>query len=468
MTIVLAIVLLVVGTVLFHFMSPWYLTPLASNWSTIDDTITLTFWVTGIVFVAVNLFMAYAIYKYRYDPNRRADYQPENKKLETWLTAITAVGVAAMLAPGLFVWADFVTVPEDAWEFEAVGVQWNWSYRLPGEDGAFGAVESRFVTDDNLFGMDDNDPAGMDDILVDSPMMHVPVGLPVKANLRSKDVLHDFAVAQFRVKMDLVPGLVSYLWFTPTKVGRYEVLCEELCGIGHHTMRGWVVVDEQEDFDAWVAQQPTYAEIKNRTPGDPAHGQPLYAICSTCHGQNGEGMQSLNGPKLAGQEAWYLKRQINYFRSGARGAHPQDTFGQQMAPMALTLTSEQAVSDVVAYIETLPDLPAAHTVVGDAERGARAYVVCGACHGQQGQGIRAVNAPRQAGMSDWYLVTQLKNFQQGIRGRHTLDMYGPQMGDMAEILHSDRAVNDVVAHINTLTPPASLAGLGTATSGGEE
>jgi cytochrome c oxidase subunit 2 len=468
MILVLAIVLLVLATVLFHFMSPWYLTPLASNWSTIDDTITLTFWVTGIVFVAVNLFMAYAIYKYRYDPNRRADYQPENKKLETWLTAITAVGVAAMLAPGLFVWAEFVTVPEDAWEFEAVGVQWNWSYRLPGEDGAFGAVESRYVTDDNLFGMDDNDPAGMDDILVDSPMMHIPLDKPVKVNLRSKDVLHDFAVAQFRVKMDLVPGLVSYLWFTPTKVGRYEVLCEELCGIGHHTMRGWVVVDEQEDFDAWVAQQPTYAEIKARTPGDPARGQPLYAICSTCHGQDGEGMQALNGPKLAGQEAWYLQRQINYFKNGARGAHPEDTFGQQMAPMAQTLVSDQAVKDVVAYIETLPDTPAAHTVIGDAARGAKRYVVCGACHGHQGQGIRAINAPRQAGMSDWYLVTQLKNFQNGVRGRHTLDMYGPQMGDMSEILHSDQSVNDVVAHINTLTPPASLAGLGTVTRGGEE
>ena len=105
MILAIAIILLVLGTVVFHFVSPWYLTPLASNWSTIDDTITITFWVTGIVFVAVNLFMAYAVIKYRYDKNRRSEYQPENKKLETWLTGITAVGVAAMLAPGLFVWA---------------------------------------------------------------------------------------------------------------------------------------------------------------------------------------------------------------------------------------------------------------------------------------------------------------------------------------------------------------------------
>jgi cytochrome c oxidase subunit 2 len=470
MILALAIALLVLGTVIFHFLSPWYLTPLASNWGTIDDTITITFWVTGIVFIAVNLFMAYAIVKYRYDKNRRAEYQPENKKLETWLTGITAIGVAAMLTPGLFVWGEFVTPPEDAWEFEAVGAQWNWSYRYPGNDGEFGAVEARFITDDNPFGMDDRDPAGQDDILVSSPMAHVPVDKPVKVNLRSTDVLHDFAVAQFRVKMDLVPGTVSYLWLTPTKVGRYEVLCEELCGIGHHTMRGWVVVDEQPEFDAWLAAQPTYADIKNRAPGDATRGQAYYAVCGTCHGPNGQGMEAMHGPKIAGQEAWYLRRQIGNFKTGARGAHPDDTYGQQMAPMAQTLVNDQAVEDVIAYIQTLPDNPPDHTVTGDVDRGEDAFVVCGSCHGQNGQGIRLVNAPRAAGMSDWYLVTQLKNFQKGIRGRHQLDMYGSQMAEMSLILQSDQAINDVVAYINTLTPTptASLASIDSATTGGEE
>jgi cytochrome c oxidase subunit 2 len=463
-----AIVLLVLGTVLFHFLSPWYLTPLASNWGMIDDTITITFWVTGIVFIAVNLFMAYCVYKFRYDKNRRSEYQPENKKLEVWLTSITAVGVAAMLAPGLLVWAQFVTVPDDAWEFEAVGVQWNWSFRLPGEDGAFGAIESRFVSDDNPFGMDNNDPAGMDDILVESPIMHVPVDQPVKANLRSKDVLHDFAVAQFRVKMDLVPGLVSYLWFTPTKVGRYEILCEELCGIGHHTMRGWVVVDEQADFDAWKAQQSTWAQVQAREPGDPAQGQALYALCGTCHGQSGEGMLAMNGPKIAGQEAWYLRRQLNYFKDGIRGAHPEDTFGQQMAPMAQTLASDQAMENVIAYIGTLPDTPAETTIAGDVDRGARTYVVCGACHGYQGEGIKAIQAPRQAGMSDWYLATQLRNFKNGIRGSHALDLHGPQMVQMAAILSDDQAINNVIAYINTLRPTNTLARLEPAANGEED
>ncbi len=92
MAIAVVVILLVIGSVIFHFISPWWFTPIASNWGMIDDTINLTFWVTGIVFVLVNLFLAYCILKFRHKPGQKAHYEPENKKLETWLTAITAVG----------------------------------------------------------------------------------------------------------------------------------------------------------------------------------------------------------------------------------------------------------------------------------------------------------------------------------------------------------------------------------------
>ena len=105
MVLAIVLVLLVVGSVLFHFLSPWYFTPVASNWGAIDDTISLTFWVTGAVFVAVNLFVAYCVIRYRQRKGSRAAYEPENTKLEWWLTGLTAVGVASMLAPGLLVWA---------------------------------------------------------------------------------------------------------------------------------------------------------------------------------------------------------------------------------------------------------------------------------------------------------------------------------------------------------------------------
>ena len=451
MVFALVLILLVVGSVLFHVLSPWYLTELASNWSTIDFTLDLTFWVTGVIFVAVNLFMAYAIIRFRYNRNRRSEYKPEDKKLEGWLTGITAVGVAALLTPGLFVWADFVTVPEEAHVVEAVGQQWTWSYRMPGKDGKFGAVESRYVSDDNPFGMEADDPDGQDDVLIFGQTVHIPLDKPVKFNLRSKDVLHDFAVAQFRVKMDLVPGLVTYLWFTPTRTGEFEVLCEELCGVAHHAMRGMVVVDEQADFDAWLAAQPTYAQTLAKKSGNVQAGEAQFAVCAACHGAAGEGNQALNGPKLAGQEGWYLRRQLEYFKAGVRGAHEDDVLGQQMAAMAGMLVDDAAIENVIAYIETLPDTPAPTTVAGDVDAGEKIYRTCGACHGVNGEGIAATKAPRQAGMSDWYLVNQLKKFRARIRGAHSDDDYGMQMNMMAAILQTDDRVNNVVAYINTLS-----------------
>jgi len=280
MPLAVALILLVVGSLVFHFLSPWTFTPLASNWSQIDDTIDITFVVCGIVFVAVNLFMAYSVIKYRAKKDGRSTYDPENSKLEWVLTIVTTVGVAAMLAPGLLVWGEFVNVPDDAMEIEAVGQQWHWTYRLPGADGTFGEVKAELITNDNPFGMDPEDPLGRDDVLVFNPEVHLPVNVPVKVNLRSKDVLHNFTVTQFRVKMDLVPGMVPYLWFTPTVAGTYEVLCEELCGIAHHTMRGAVTVESQADFDAWVAAQPTYADTLNPAPGNAQAGAAQYAVCA--------------------------------------------------------------------------------------------------------------------------------------------------------------------------------------------
>ncbi len=451
MVVAIVLVLLVVGSVMFHLLSPWYFTPIASNWSTIDDTISLTFWVTGFVFVAVNLFMAYCVIRYRQRKGSRAAYEPENKKLEWWLTGLTTAGVVAMLAPGLLVWAKFVDVPKDAAVVEAVGKQWQWSYRFPGVDGKLGTVDARHVSDKNPFGIDPDDPNGQDDVLVASPEVHLPIGKPVKVLLRSIDVLHNFSVAQIRVKMDLVPGLVTYVWFIPTLTGKFDILCEELCGIAHFTMRGSLVVDEERAFQAWLSSYPTFAQTSARAAGDAAAGKPLYAVCAACHGSQAEGNAALHAPKLSGQGDWYLQRQLKYYKQGARGAHEQDVFGKTMAPMAATLADDAAIDNVSAYIGTLPDKPAPATVKGNASDGQRLYVTtCGACHGPDGRGVRATNAPGLKGMSDWYLVTQLKNFKQRIRGAHPQDMYGPQMALLSTALVDERAINDIVAYINTL------------------
>jgi cytochrome c oxidase subunit 2 len=252
--------LVAIGTIAFHFLSPWWWTPIASNWGYVDDTVIITFWITGVVFIAIILFMAYCVFRYRHQEGRRAAYEPENRKMEWWLTGLTTVGVAGMLAPGLFVWDRFVTVPKEATEFEVLGQQWQFTFRLPGKDGVLGTSDPRNISPGNPFGLNPNDPNGRDDVLIESDELHIPLNKPVKVLLRSIDVLHDFFVPQFRAKMDMVPGMVTYYWFTPTRTGTFDVLCFELCGVGHYTMRAKVVVDDENAYQAWLREQPTFAQ----------------------------------------------------------------------------------------------------------------------------------------------------------------------------------------------------------------
>ncbi len=270
MFLAIVLVVLTIGSVIFHFMSPWWWTEIASNWGAIDTTILITFWITGVVYVAVLLFTAYCLYKYRYQADRRAEYDPENSKLEIRLTILTAVGVAGLLIPGLVTWGDYITPPDDATEIEVVGKQWEWSYRLPGKDGVLGTTNIRFMTGNNSFGVNPNDPAGQDDILIEGDNLHLPLDKPVKILLRAVDVLHDFYVPQFRAKMDMVPGMITYIWLTPTRAATFDVLCAELCGVGHHTMRGLVVVESGADYEKWLAGQSTFAQTMAaaRSPKD--------------------------------------------------------------------------------------------------------------------------------------------------------------------------------------------------------
>ncbi len=184
--------------------------------------------------------------------------------------------------------------------------------------------------------------------------------------------------------------------------------------------------------------------------GDVAKGKALYNICAACHGANAEGTAALNAPANAGQDPWYMTRQLKNFRAGIRGADPDDTFGAQMRPMAMMLSSDQDIADVVAYITSL-DLPEPpQTVDGDVELGKQAYETCIPCHGEFGQGAQALDAPRLSNQHDWYIVRQLENFKAGIRGGHQNDIYGAQMRIMSQMLESDERVRAVAAYIATL------------------
>ena len=251
----------IVGSILFHVFTPWWWTDIASNWGAMDDTIVLTFWIGGGVFIAVCLFMIYSVFKFSYKEGRKVEYKPEDNKLEIILTVVTTLGVAALLAPGLIVWNQYINTPPNAINIEVMARQWGWQYRLPGEDGKLGTSNIVNINDQNPFGINLDDQNGRDDILIQSDELHLKTNRPVKILLRSTDVLHNFYVPQFRAKMDAVPGLITYYWFEPNKEGDYEVLCAEYCGIGHYGMRAKVVVDNEENYEKWLEQQETFSDF---------------------------------------------------------------------------------------------------------------------------------------------------------------------------------------------------------------
>ncbi|MFT6164439.1 MAG: cytochrome c oxidase subunit 2 [Zhongshania aliphaticivorans] len=450
MVIALIILGLVIITVLFHLYSPWWLTPIASNWGAIDTTIEISFWITGLVFIAVNCFLAWVVWRYKHTGKHQAHYEPESKKLELWLTGLTAIGVIAMLTPGLIAWAKVVNVPSEATNVEAIGQQWQWTFRFPGADGELGGADARFVTATNPYGIDPEDPKGQDDLIVNSHQLHLPVGKPVKMLLRSNDVLHNFAVPQFRVKMDLVPGTVTYQWFEPSRVGTFDILCEELCGVAHFTMRAQVIIEEEDAYLAWLNRQPTFAQTQRSPAPDLVAGKQLYSTCAACHGVNGGGLAAMQAPNLSGLAAWYMDRQLRYYREGIRGAHPADSSGQQMAAMAKSVTKAEDLHNLLAYIESLPVVAAPATLGGDPARGAQVYQPCVVCHGANGQGTAALQAPQLAGQADWYLYTQLKYFSTGWRGKHPKDQYGSQMRLMTSTIQSPERLQDLLAYIATL------------------
>ena len=183
---------------------------------------------------------------------------------------------------------------------------------------------------------------------------------------------------------------------------------------------------------------------------DASRGADGYKLCASCHGFKGEGNQLVNAPQLAGQEDWYLERQLMNFRDGIRGGSEDDAHGQSMAVMTRGLASDSDIADIVAHIGTLPKGTAESTVDGDAGKGQSLYTTCIACHGAKAEGNKALNAPALAGMDDWYQLAQLMKFKSGKRGTADGDTYGAQMVPTVNVLADEQAMKDVIAYINSL------------------
>jgi cytochrome c oxidase subunit 2 len=190
--------------------------------------------------------------------------------------------------------------------------------------------------------------------------------------------------------------------------------------------------------------------VSNAFGQDADHGQDGFKLCASCHGFRGEGNALVNAPALAGQESWYLERQIRNFRDKIRGGDAKDANGHRMAQMAMGLSDDDDIADLVAYIETLPAAKSALVLTGNAETGRQAYSTCAACHGQNASGNSALNAPGLARLDDWYQLGQLKKFKAGLRGTDARDTYGQQMQPMATMLVDEQAMQDVIAYIVTL------------------
>ncbi len=171
--------------------------------------------------------------------------------------------------------------------------------------------------------------------------------------------------------------------------------------------------------------------------------------CVTCHGTDGRGNEGVQAPRLAGMEPWYLRRQLENYRAGIRGAHPDDIEGLAMQPMAAKLTDE-SIQDIIEWIGNWNYVPAEDTISGDLEAGRALYQSCATCHGADAEGNEALGAPALAGQNDWYMVTQLRNFLAGYRGVHPQDVYGAQMRVMTTSLSGENDINDVIAYINSL------------------
>jgi cytochrome c oxidase subunit 2 len=227
----------------------------AHGWA-IDRQMNLTLIITGIIFVLAQLGLALFVWKYRdRGEARKATYSHGHNVLEAAWTTAAAILFIGLNLMGYRIWADmyFRGADPGALQIQVLGQQFAWYFRYPGPDGKFGPTHVEKVNDamGNFYGLDrDHDQDSKDDIV--TATLGVPVNRPVELILRAKDVTHDFYVRELRIQQDVVPGMEIPMHFTAKKLGKYEIACNQLCGLGHYKMRAFLQVMTQEDFDKWL------------------------------------------------------------------------------------------------------------------------------------------------------------------------------------------------------------------------
>lgn len=232
----------------------------------------VTLIVTGIVFFATQAILFWFAFRYQAKEKTTSYFFAHSNKLELIWTTVPAIAMACLVAIGLRNWANMTCeAPKDSQVVEVTGKQFNWIVRYPGADGVLGKRDFRNTNDaDNVLGQDWNDKANMDDIVAENGEVHLIVNKPAKFIIGSRDVIHDVGLPHFRMKMDAVPGIMTTIWFTPKytteemkkKTGNpnfvYEISCDQMCGKGHYSMRGTVIVETEAEHNDWLSSQKSY------------------------------------------------------------------------------------------------------------------------------------------------------------------------------------------------------------------
>ena len=277
---------LLLGLLVFGLIGAWYCNDLyygktlfpqgsaSIEGEEIDKMFMITTAVTGFVFVLTQILLFWFSFKYQESDNRKAYYFAHSTKLELIWTTIPAIVLCVLVVFGLRAWFRITgDAPKDALVVEVTGHQFGWEFRYPGSDKVLGKKNYRLTKGANSLGVDFNDPASLDDIHV-SGTMHIPVGVPVKMVIHAQDVIHDVGLPHFRLKMDAVPGIPTTQWFTPKFTTAqmkestknpdftYEISCDQMCGKGHFSMRGVIIVETMAEYRAWLAtQKPEYYTV---------------------------------------------------------------------------------------------------------------------------------------------------------------------------------------------------------------
>src|SRR5438477_7888226 len=247
----------------------------------IDHILEFCHWFMGALFIGWSAYFIYVIIRFHQSRHPKADHEGVRSGISTHLE-FAVVLIEAVLLVGFAVplWAKRVNEfpdTKDAILIHAVGQQFNWNFHLPGPDGIFGKRDAGLVTNSNPLGLDPADPAGKDDLVVLGEL-HIPVTRSVIIELSSKDVIHNFALESMRIAQDAIPGSIIPMWFKPIKIGTYEVVCGQLCGLGHYGMKGTLVVDTPADYQAWLKERAELAGSQaapaptQRPPGEPPPG----------------------------------------------------------------------------------------------------------------------------------------------------------------------------------------------------